>query len=276
MNWYRNSRLVTIGVIKRIFGFAKVRYRGIAKNAHRLFVACALANLFMVPRDLGLFWRSARTDARIKKLCAEKGARAAFEAAYDDLGDPWASGAAEYCYQRHKYDTLIALLPQRRYAWALDLGCGLGLLSQRLATRAEQVLGLDISESALVQARRTAAHLPNLRFKQADVLALNPELAGQFDLVVVADMLYYLNPLSDELLARLAAQIGGLLKPGGLCMLANHYFFFGDPASLLSRRIHRSFADSAELQLDAEYSRPFYLVSLLTRRALSASAAAED
>lgn len=37
-----------IGVIKRIFGFAKVRYRGLAKNGNRLFVAAALANLYMV------------------------------------------------------------------------------------------------------------------------------------------------------------------------------------------------------------------------------------
>ncbi len=41
-----------IGVIKRIFGFTKVRYRGIAKNAHRLFVTCALANLYMVRHRL--------------------------------------------------------------------------------------------------------------------------------------------------------------------------------------------------------------------------------
>lgn len=41
-----------IGVIKRVFGFAKVRYRGIAKNADRLFVACALANLFIVRKRL--------------------------------------------------------------------------------------------------------------------------------------------------------------------------------------------------------------------------------
>jgi IS5 family transposase len=40
------------GVIKRVFGFAKVRYRGLKKNAERLFVACALANLFMVRRRL--------------------------------------------------------------------------------------------------------------------------------------------------------------------------------------------------------------------------------
>jgi transposase, IS5 family len=36
-----------IGVIKRIFGFIKVRYRGLAKNAHRLFVTAALANLYL-------------------------------------------------------------------------------------------------------------------------------------------------------------------------------------------------------------------------------------
>ena len=33
-------------IIKRIFGFNKVRYRGLAKNLHRLQVTCALTNLF--------------------------------------------------------------------------------------------------------------------------------------------------------------------------------------------------------------------------------------
>ena len=41
-----------IGVIKRVFGLAKVRYRGLKKNLHRLLVTCALANLFMVRRQL--------------------------------------------------------------------------------------------------------------------------------------------------------------------------------------------------------------------------------
>lgn len=39
-------------VLKRIFGFNKVRYRGIAKNAERLYVACALVNLFQLRRPL--------------------------------------------------------------------------------------------------------------------------------------------------------------------------------------------------------------------------------
>jgi IS5 family transposase len=43
------------GVMKLKFGFVKVRYRGLAKNANRLFVTCALVNLFMVRKRL-LSW----------------------------------------------------------------------------------------------------------------------------------------------------------------------------------------------------------------------------
>jgi IS5 family transposase len=39
-------------VLKRIFGFNKVRYRGLDKNANRLFVACGLVNLYLVRGQL--------------------------------------------------------------------------------------------------------------------------------------------------------------------------------------------------------------------------------
>jgi len=37
-----------IGVIKLKFGFTKVRYRGLEKNANRLFATCGLANLYIL------------------------------------------------------------------------------------------------------------------------------------------------------------------------------------------------------------------------------------
>jgi IS5 family transposase len=40
------------GVIKNIFGFRKVRYRGLAKNLHQLKVTAALTNLYIVRRRL--------------------------------------------------------------------------------------------------------------------------------------------------------------------------------------------------------------------------------
>lgn len=40
------------GIMKRVFGFTKVRYRGLAKNAHALFVLSALTNLYLARRKL--------------------------------------------------------------------------------------------------------------------------------------------------------------------------------------------------------------------------------
>ena len=40
------------GVMKRQFGFNKVRYKGLEKNAHHLFVSCALTNLVMAKKTL--------------------------------------------------------------------------------------------------------------------------------------------------------------------------------------------------------------------------------
>ena len=39
-------------VVKRLWGFEKVRYRGLAKNLARAFAAFALANLYLVRRQL--------------------------------------------------------------------------------------------------------------------------------------------------------------------------------------------------------------------------------
>ena len=40
------------GIIKRVFGFQKVCYRGLAKNLHRFEVTAALAHLFLMRRRL--------------------------------------------------------------------------------------------------------------------------------------------------------------------------------------------------------------------------------
>jgi len=40
------------GIMKRQFGYNKVRYRGLAKNAHSLYVKCALINLVIAKRTL--------------------------------------------------------------------------------------------------------------------------------------------------------------------------------------------------------------------------------
>ncbi len=219
---------------------------------------------FMSLRDIGLFRRSARTDAAIAQDRTTLGDRAAFEAAYAN-GDPWASADPAYKYQRRKYETLLALLPDRRFAAALDLGCGVGQMSRMLGARADTVLGVDVAQGAVEFARRGAVDLPAVTFEQGDVTDLSPTLDGRFDLVVLADTLYYLSPMDDALLKRLALRVQRLLIHGGVCLLANHFFSGADRDSRLSRRIHRAFAWSPGFEVTSEHRRPFYLATVLRR-----------
>ena len=39
-------------IMKRVFGFTRVRYRGLVKNTHRVQVTCALVNLLLVRKRL--------------------------------------------------------------------------------------------------------------------------------------------------------------------------------------------------------------------------------
>jgi SAM-dependent methyltransferase len=220
--------------------------------------------LFMLPRDVGLFLKSAQTDAKLACLLRNNGAGDAFEAVYRESADPWASAWPHYRYQRLKYDQLIAFLPKRRFGHALDLGCGLGLLSQKLAQCAEHVLGMDISATAIRHARQRGAALSNLEFEQGNLLKLPRSLDGKFDLVVVADVLYYLSPPDIPTIRSAVHRIADLLSPGGICLVANHYFLAVDPDSKVSRDIHRTFSDCPRFAMMSEHRRPFFLATLFS------------
>jgi SAM-dependent methyltransferase len=123
------------------------------------------------------------------------------------------------------------------------------------------------------QARGHGAAFANLQFEQGDILDLSPSLDGQFDLVVVADVLYYLAPLDEQVLSALALRIAGLLRPGGVCLLANHFFFAADPDSKVSRNIHRAFLACPGFALMSEHRRAFFLASLFSGQPQTTQAA---
>jgi SAM-dependent methyltransferase len=225
---------------------------------------------FMSPRDIAFWIQSARADARLARLTRECPLPEALDRLYRQRPDPWASTGSGYRYQRRKYQTLVSRLPARRYAHALDIGCGPGGLTRLLAPAVDRVLGIDLALAAVEQARQLSRDYPNVQFEPADLLALPLEWDQQFDLVVLADVLYYLAPLSDQGLKRLVATVGRLLTPGGLLLLVNHHFYFEIiPGARLTRPIHQAFRWSPLFHCREEQWRPFYLTSLLEKQAAS-------
>ncbi len=99
---------------------------------------------------------------------------------------------------------------------ALEAGCGQGTQALRLARLGHRVVGVDISEGLLDDARRAAAEEPpevraRLSFEQADLLALGLEFAQRFDLVCCHGVLMYFPSLREATAALVATA-----RPGGL------------------------------------------------------------
>ncbi len=97
---------------------------------------------------------------------------------------------------------LLAACPGERI---LDVGCGSGQLTARIAESGAAVLGIDSSPNMIAQAR---INFPNLPFLLADAASYRPD--EPFDAVFSNAALHWMKPP-----AAVAASIAGALKPGG-------------------------------------------------------------
>jgi SAM-dependent methyltransferase len=229
-----------------------------------LRLAPAPRTFFMTMRDIAFWIRSARADARLNGCLRDVGSAQAFDRLYESVRDPFGTELPQYRYQRRKYDSLLSMLPRRRYRQVLDIGCGRGAFTRKLAPFADRVIGADVSAEAVRQAQNLSAGFDNLNFVQLDVLDGCDE-APSFDLIILADILYYVDPLTDAQLKRITNTIASKLTPGGLILVVNHFFFGVDAASRRTREIHDSFRWAPILECIAEHRRPFFLATLLSR-----------
>lgn len=118
-----------------------------------------------------------------------------FEAVYLAEHDPWQ--VATSWYERRKLAVLLASLPREHYRRVWEPGCGIGVATAALASRADEVVASDASAVAVERARRRTSELGHVRVEHSGL----PEvpLAGIVDLVVVAEFLYYLDDLAAAL-----------------------------------------------------------------------------
>ncbi|MBW4486201.1 MAG: methyltransferase domain-containing protein [Trichocoleus desertorum ATA4-8-CV12] len=116
-----------------------------------------------------------------------------------DLYDRKHSFVAEYGA------ALLDLLDPHPGEHILDLGCGTGPLTQQIADRGADVLGIDSAASMVAQAQQ---NYPNLRFEVAD--ATNLSFVEQFDAIFSNAVLHWVKPPEAAI-----ASMWKALKPGG-------------------------------------------------------------
>jgi predicted TPR repeat methyltransferase len=136
-----------------------------------------------------------------------------FETLYQSTEDPWDFATSEY--EAEKYARSIAALGPT-YATAFEIGCSIGVFTERLATRCSDLLAVDISERALERARERCAAVPQVRF--ARVAFPHDDPAARFDLIACCEVAYYWSD-ADFALAR--DRIAADLAKGGDLLLVH-------------------------------------------------------
>jgi predicted TPR repeat methyltransferase len=137
-----------------------------------------------------------------------------FEQLYAGDADPWRFASSEY--EREKYAETLAALPADHYARGLEIGCSIGVLTQRLASRCTRLVAVDAAAAPLFEARRRCLDYANVAFAQMFVPAQWP--AGEFDLILLSEVVYYLDA-GD--VAALAARVASALAPRGDVVLVH-------------------------------------------------------
>jgi 2-polyprenyl-6-hydroxyphenyl methylase/3-demethylubiquinone-9 3-methyltransferase len=99
----------------------------------------------------------------------------------------------------------------------VDVGCGGGILSEAMARKGAQVLGVDLAERSLKVAQLHAmeAGIDNVHYREVAAEVLADEQPGQFDIVTCMEMVEHVpDPAS------IVAACAKLVKPGGWVFLS--------------------------------------------------------
>lgn len=115
-------------------------------------------------------------------------------------------------YHRILVPTIIRLIGDVRNKRIIDVGCGSGYLTAKLATKSLHVVGLDPSREMIKIAKREYGHTPGLEFYNLSIEDFSRYYSGtQFE-VAVSNMSLITIPNLDEALRA----ISSLLLPNGI------------------------------------------------------------
>jgi predicted TPR repeat methyltransferase len=117
-------------------------------------------------------------------------------------------------------------------ASALDLGCGTGLSGEAFRDTCTTLVGIDLSEKMLAQARRKRIYDELLSGEITEVI---DRLDRHFDLFVCADTVVYIGDIEN-----LFASVGRHSRPGALFALSTEHAEDGDFTLLASGRYAHS------------------------------------
>ncbi len=161
-----------------------------------------------------------------------------FDKIYEKNDDPWNFSESEY--EAEKYAATLNSLPRKQYKNVFEIGCSIGVLTEKLAARCEKLLSVDVSEKALNQARKRCANLKNINFQKMQIPGEFP--CEIFDLILISEVGYYLSP--DDWLSALEKVFANLAENGQVVLV--HWTPFVEDYPQTGDAVHDIFAEFAK------------------------------
>ena len=114
----------------------------------------------------------------------------------------------------------------------LEMGCGNGWLSGRLAgIKKSSVVGIDINEMELNQAKRVFGHLTNIQFETGNLKSFRYK--RKFDTIIFAASIQYFPDLHQTINDAIL-----LLNPGGEIHILDSHFYSKETMQIAAQRSH--------------------------------------
>lgn len=183
-------------------------------------------------------YRDAMSQPGFDRAEAAVKARGFFDRLWAE-SDPWDLDGSEL--DQRRYQRQLELLDGRRYGRALEIGCAAGSFTRRLAPLCEELVAIDISEHAITRARAAGGVRSGTQYRIANVMELDLEIEGTWDLVLMTETSYYvgwLYPMFD--MGWLAHSLHGATRAGGRLLLVNT---ISDDEGIMSPWLIRSYRD---------------------------------
>lgn len=133
---------------------------------------------------------------------------------YSGSSDPW--GHETRAYEQEKYAATLAMIGPGPFESAIEIGCGIGAFSARIAPQCAHLVAIDCIGRAAKLARLRLAEFQHCHVMTGTAPDDLP--AGKFDLIVLSEVLYY---LTEAELGRLGRWIDDNSRPGALIVMVN-------------------------------------------------------
>ena len=116
--------------------------------------------------------------------------------------------------EEFRFSEMRKLVGDRKFNSILEVGCGDGNLASRFVDTGAKILAVDKDDVKLYAASKL---YPDVEYKLVNLINYN--LEGNHDLVIFADVIYYL-PLETQI--KIMNEIYYVLNEGGLLLTSRH------------------------------------------------------